>query len=163
MRMSIFFIHFQDNIHGLHFLILVCIYRILFIYILIFHTLICIYKLQNAMDGRFVLLAMSERALSNDFQQMRFFQKQSCVKYLNLQNDIHQTFVLTISHFPLKLEVVFIGKQNLYNCEDEFFLKNKLMTNAYNLFKFPKLLALCNFKFQNFGTFNSSFLKISTI
>jgi hypothetical protein len=38
------------------------------------------YKLQNAMDytkmdGRFVLLAMSERALSNDFQQMCFFQK----------------------------------------------------------------------------------------
>jgi hypothetical protein len=40
------------------------------------------------MDGRFVLLAMSERALSNDFQQMCFSQKQSCVKYFNLQNDI---------------------------------------------------------------------------
>jgi hypothetical protein len=44
----------------------------LFLFILIFNTLICIYKLQNVMyytkmDGRFVLLAMSERALSNDF------------------------------------------------------------------------------------------------
>lgn len=115
------------------------------------------------MDGRFVLLAMSKRALSNDFQQMCFFQKQSCVKYSNLHNDIHQTFVPTISHFPLKLEVVFRGKQNLYNCEDEFFLKNMLMTNAYNLFRFPKLLALCNLKFQNFDTFNNSFFKISTI
>jgi hypothetical protein len=55
------------------------------------------------MDGRFVLLAMSERALSNDFQQMCFFQKQSCVKYLNLQNDIHQTFVIVIFHQSLKL------------------------------------------------------------
>jgi hypothetical protein len=73
------------------------------------------------MDGRFVLLATSERALSNELQQMCFFQKQSCVKYLNLHNNIHQTFVPTISHFPPKLEVVFIGKQNLYNCEDEIF------------------------------------------
>jgi len=62
------------------------------------------------MDGRFVLLAMSERTLSNDLQQMCFFQKQSCVKYLNLHNNIHQTFVLAISHFPPKFEVVFIGK-----------------------------------------------------
>jgi hypothetical protein len=31
-------------------------------------------------DENFVLLAMSERALSNDFQQMCFFQKKSCVK-----------------------------------------------------------------------------------
>jgi hypothetical protein len=66
MRMSIFFIHF----HGLHSWITFFnsyIYRFLFIFILIFHTLIRIYKLQNAMDcikmdGRFVLLAMSERA-----------------------------------------------------------------------------------------------------
>ncbi len=109
---------------------------------------------------RFVLLAMSEKDLSKKFQQICFCQKQSCVKYFNLHNNIHQTFVPTISHFPPKLEVVFIGKQNLCNCEDEFFLKNMLMTNACNLSRFPKLLALCNLKFQNFDTFSSNFFKI---